>query len=585
MRALMDTSLFMVVSTVFGGLALFLFGMHVMTDGLRAVAGNQMRVLLSHAGDNRWLGSALGMVLGFLVHSSAATVMVVAFVHAGLMSLVASLPAVFGANLGTTLSMQLISIKLGNYATLVIAIGFFLRLFVRNQRTKQVGNALLGFGLIFLGMNVMSDAMFPYRESLRPLLERVNATSMGGMLFGVILSLGITAIIQSSGATIGMCFALIDAQVFTSLEQVYPIVLGAHIGTCATALLGSLGTHIEAKRVAVSHLLFNLCAAGLGLLMVKPFLILMGFTSPSLVRQTANLHTFLALVTTLILLPMPVLFSRLVRWLTPSKREPPEPSYLEPGLLDRPEQAIYAVISELRRVTIVCSRSLRLNADLLVMKYRSRTVQQIRLNEAVINEIKTSMGEYLSRMTLRRLSKRQALMVQHLDRCIVEVERIGDHIDSMCDLSLERRRNPQTLVKPESFEKLFALYEKVDEVLRLVIESLDPEQKDFQKVAEEIFVARNTYMKMSLAYRSDFSDEVAARRETALAGLYYNRYIAIFDRLVKHSKTIALAEQKPAFWIKRRKLEKVVGRQTALVPPDRVDPEGFLERLQSEDYL
>jgi len=92
-------------------------------------------------------------------------------------------------------------------------------------------------------------------------------------------------------------------------------------------------------------------------------------------------------------------------------------------------------------------------------------------------------------------------------------------------------------------------------------------------------------MKMSLAYRSDFSDEVAARRETALAGLYYNRYIAIFDRLVKHSKTIALAEQKPAFWIKRRKLEKVVGRQTALVPPDRVDPEGFLERLQSEDYL
>lgn len=579
----MEGSVFLVVLRVFGGLALFLLGMSLMTEGLRGASGSGLRRLLASAGANRVTGLTLGTVLGLLVHSSAATSMLVAFVNAGLTTLEGAAPAIFGANIGTTLNMQLISFDLGKYAFLAITLGVALRMGGRTERTRQAGNAILGFGMLFLGMSIMSDSIRPYRDTLRPLLMHVDASTVRGMLFGVALSLGITLVIQSSGATIGMCFALTTAGVFTDLAHAYPIVLGAHVGTCATALLASLGTHIEARRTAVAHLLFNIILALCAMPLAAPIQLLMQATSDNVVRQTANLHTFLALAGAVAMTPLSTPFVRLVRLCTPSRRRPPENSHLDPALLPRPEEAIFAAIRELRRVAVVCSRSLRANGQLLLLRYETATIQQIRLNERVIDEIKLAMRDYLQRMTRRYLSRRQAMLVQHLDRCIVEIERIGDHIDYLCDLSLQRRNNPETLVHSESFARLFELFEKAQLVLTLVIESLDPNLPNFQDVARKVLAARDEYVRASIDCKASFDDRVASKEESALAGLYYSRYIAAFDRIVKHAKTIALAEQQPTFWIKRKKLGRIAPDAPKREPVELGDPTDYAARLHAED--
>jgi phosphate:Na+ symporter len=233
--------LFFLIFEVLGGLALFILGMGIMSEGLRTAAGSGLRTLLTKTTANRFAGLALGTLLGFLVHSSAASVMFVGFINAGLMNLAQSVAPMLGTNLGTSLSMQLVSFKLTDYAYVGIVLGLILQMAFPRPRVKCLGKALVGFGLLFLGMKVMSGAVAPHRDLLRQYLAGIDGHALSGRLLGVGLAFALTAIIQSSGATIGMAFALSDAGVFESLWQTYPIVIGAQIGTCATALLGSIG--------------------------------------------------------------------------------------------------------------------------------------------------------------------------------------------------------------------------------------------------------------------------------------------------------------------------------------------------------
>ncbi len=385
---------FMLISAIVGGLALFIFGMNIMADGLRKAAGNHLRTILQRTTDNRFAGVFLGSVLGFLIHSSAATVMLVGFVNAGLTTLAQSVPAMLGANIGTTLSMQMISFKLDRYCFFAIAIGFVIQLMARRRHHKAIGQSIMGFGLLFLGMSTMSGTIKPHREALAPLLASIDGTTLPGMLIGIAVSTLITSIIQSSGATIGMCYALISAGVFTELIQVYPILLGAHIGTCATAMLGSIGTNIEARRTAVSHLLFNILKTIMAASCMRFFLWLIPMTADGLIHQMANLNTAIVLIASLPVLAIPNLYARLVRFIVFSRKPRPQPSHLDNSLLNTPEKAIAACILELRRVSKMAAESLRINGDLFFKPDR-RAVHTIRMNEAVINEIKLSMRSYL----------------------------------------------------------------------------------------------------------------------------------------------------------------------------------------------
>ena len=571
--------LFFLIFEVLGGLALFILGMSIMSDGLRTAAGSGLRILLTKATANRFAGLALGTLLAFLVHSSAASVMFVGFINAGLMNLTQAIAPMLGTNLGTSLSMQLVSFKLTDYAYVGIVFGLILQMAVPRPRIKCLGKALVGFGLLFLGMKVMSGAVAPHRDLLRQYLTGINGQALSGRLLGVGLAFALTAIIQSSGATIGMAFALADAGVFDSLWQTYPIVIGAQIGTCATAILGSIGTGIESRRAAIGNLLTNVNNAVISILLAPLWIPLLEGSSASLVRQTANTHTFLMLQNCLVFMPIVPLYARFLRRIVPSRTPPPEPSFLRPELLATPEQALAACLAELRRVARLAAQSFRLAGETILFSHTTQDVQTIRLNEEAINEIKLAMKDYLSQLTRRRLSKRQAIFLQYIDRSMSALERIGDHIETLCTLSLRRRQFPAGL----SFSLFFQLYEAVWHIFKLLIQSFDPDLEDRASVADRLLAARADYMEGSFITRNHFNEEVSRHAMTPVAGMYFSEYISALDRIVRHARNIALSEKEPQFWIKRSKLGKRVEFSPEPEPYPLVDPHEFRSRLQDED--
>ncbi|MGA0334108.1 MAG: Na/Pi cotransporter family protein [Kiritimatiellia bacterium] len=579
-------SLFFDVFALLGGLGLFLFGMQTLSAGLNGMAGKGMRRLIQRSTRNRVVGITLGSGLGFLVQSSAATVMIVGFVNAGLINLPQAVPVILGANVGTSLSMQLITFKISEYSLMAVSLGVLGQMVLPGPRAKAGGGTLLGFGLLFLGLSTMSGAIAPYRDTLAPYLAMVDGTRWQGALLGVLTAAGITAVIQSSGATIGMCFALIHAGAITQLPGAFPIVIGAGIGTCVTALLGSIGANIQARRAAVSHLLFNITSVAISLLLAPLIYEWVPRLPGDLVHQAANANVIRMLVSATLLLPFTGLLATMVSWMIPAKGELPVPSFLDESLINRPEQALQACIQELQRTAILCERSMVLHAKLLKSLNR-KWILGIVNNEAAVNEIKRSMQQYVGLIAGQKLSKRQRLMLQHLNRCMSYLERMGDHIDRFREITVSRLRKKQILFDEETLAQWFQLYGAALKVLRLTIRSLDPAQKRFQATAKEILDARDAYVKLSLEFRSDFNDRLshAPGKLSPMVGVLLAEYTDGLDRIVRHAKSIALVEGRAEFWIKRKKLNRVSRPAENFEEPDWVDVTDYLDQLLSEDPL
>ncbi|MDR0994022.1 MAG: Na/Pi symporter [Verrucomicrobiota bacterium] len=567
---------------VLGGLSLFIYGMHVMTGSLRQAAGNSLRKILARATRSRLHGVVFGIVVGFLAHSGAATTMLAGFINAGVMTLGQSIAPVFGANIGTSLSMQLVSFHIASYCWVAIGIGFLISALVPSDRWSKLGNALIGFGLLFLGMDTISSGIAPHKEALAPLLEYIRGDTWGWRLVGVGISAMLTALITSSGAMIGLCFALVHAGVFTEFNQAGVIVIGAHIGTCIVPILAALPMRIGAKRAAISHLLFNLLNVAFALL-VWPLLVrLCEWSAPGdLVRQLANLHTFVMVGATLLLLPATKAFTRVLLWLTPSKEPDPAPTFLDDTLLSKPEQALVAVIKELRRMAEVCVDSMMLNGRLILDPTR-KIYRRLISNEEIINEVRRSMEDYLGRLTNNYLSRRQTLFLQHLDRCMKDIERIGDHLTHIGDTSVERNKIAAALLPEDLFRTWFTLFCSAKRVIVLMARSFDPDTASFQNNALDILRARDAYMIQSMDARADFVGAVRDKLITPVGGYFLSRYIEDLDRLVRRAKSIALAERQPDFGIKQRKLKKVAQTALSYTPPSRVNPKEYLAILQKD---
>ena len=356
---------------LFGGLALFLYGMEQMSNGLKKTAGDHIRSILSALTNNRLMGLTVGAFVTMVIQSSSATtVMLVSFVQAQLMTFVQSLGVILGADIGTTITAQLIAFNLTDYALLMIAIGFGIRMFAKKDTGKHIGEVIMGFGILFFGMKLMSDAMKPLRTYV-PFIELLEG--LENPLYGLLVGAIFTALIQSSSAFTGLIIVLAQQGLLT-LDAGIPLIFGANLGTCVTAGLASIGTSREAKRVALAHTMFKIGGILLFVLWIPTFAEIIRNISPTsnsigldklaseTPRQIANAHTLFNVSLAFIFLPFTMLFSKLILFILPRRKVEvgvvPVTWHLDDTAISTPALAIGLAQTEISRMAKISKRML-----------------------------------------------------------------------------------------------------------------------------------------------------------------------------------------------------------------------------------
>jgi phosphate:Na+ symporter len=386
-----------VIFGVLGGLALFLFGMKIMGEGLQKVAGDKIRKILERVTRYPVVAVLLGAVTTAAIQSSSATtVLVVGFVNAGLMTLKQAIGVIMGANIGTTITAQLIAFKLTDYVFLIIAIGFCINFFSKRRVYHYVGQFILGIGILFLGLDVMSNAVVPLRGS--PVFLDFIASFSRYPLLGVLVGIIITCVVQSSAATIGMLIALASQDIIT-FNAAIPVLFGDNIGTCITALLASIGTNLNARRAAVAHVMFNVTGTLIFLILLPWFREFVYFISPSEpARLIANAHTSFNILNTCLFLPFVGAFTKLIEKLLPGTVEIEEkgPIYLDERMFDTPAVALSLATKEIIRMGNIASRSLE-SAMQGFYEKNERFLEATKEDEEIIDELEREITFYLAK--------------------------------------------------------------------------------------------------------------------------------------------------------------------------------------------
>ena len=339
-----------IVISLMGGLGLFLYGMNLMGEGLQKSAGTRLKAIIKLLTSNIFMGVLVGTgVTAVIQSSSATTVMVVGFVNAGIMTLKQAIGVIMGANIGTTVTAQLVSFNLNGMAPVALGIGIVLYLFGKNPKVKHISEILIGFGMLFTGMEFMKDAVEPLRD-YKGFTDMLVSFGQYPIL-GLLLGFGITAIVQSSSASMGMLVAL-AAEGLIPLNAALPILYGQNIGTCVTSLLSSIGANKNAKRAAVIHLIFNVLGTVLFLIFLnKPVVSLVtGMDPGNVARQIANTHTLFNIISVLILLPFNNIIIKMAMRIIPDKAEDEEDiktvKYIDDKMLEIPSIALINTIKE-----------------------------------------------------------------------------------------------------------------------------------------------------------------------------------------------------------------------------------------------
>lgn len=460
--------------TLFGGLALFLFGMDQMAEALKAVAGERMQTILAHLTTNRIMGAVTGaFVTAIIQSSSVTTVLVVGFITAGLMSMSQSVGIIMGANIGTTITAQIVAFKVTKAALLMVAVGFGMLSFSRQEKIKQYGGMLMGLGMIFFGMSVMSDAMSPLR-SYQPFLHLMQ--HMENPLIGILIATLFTALIQSSSATTGIVIVM-AAQGFITLPAGIALAFGANIGTCVTAVLAAIGKPREALRAALVHVLFNVFGVLLWIGFIGYLAQLVTWFSPAHAnlsgvarlaadtpRQIANAHTLFNVANTLVFIGLAGQLARLVEWLVPDR--PLEevlvarPLYLDNALLDTPSLALERVRMEIGHMGERVKEMLQRIMPAILSGDRLTLSEVARIDDEV-DILHRSIIAYLGHISSKSLTEEQTLEFINLMAATNDLENIGDIIETDLAHLGNQRINQGVSISHSTREVLTRLHEVV----------------------------------------------------------------------------------------------------------------------------
>ena len=351
-------SFFLLFTGLFGGMGMFLYGMEMMSDGMKVTAGNSMRTILEKLTSNKYLAVLVGAFVTMVIQSSSATtVMLVSFVNSGLLAFSQALGVILGSNIGSTVTAQIVAFKVTDYALLLIATGSIMSLFSKKETIKNLGLVVLGFGLLFYGMKVMSDTMKPLRSD--PAFNSI-LTSFENPFLGILAGAIFTALVQSSSATTGIVITLASGGSIT-LEAGIPLIFGANIGTCITALLAGLNTSRDAKRVAVAHVTFNVIGVLLFCFWIPTFADIISQTSQNIPRQIANAHTIFNIIASVVFIPFTGFIAKTIIHYFPDKEvdrniEKPAVLHLDDSLVSQPEAAINNAQAEIKGVVGLTER-------------------------------------------------------------------------------------------------------------------------------------------------------------------------------------------------------------------------------------
>lgn len=420
---------------VFGGLGLFIYGMNIMADGLQRSAGNRLRAIIEQLTTNRIMGLIVGTVVTMLIQSSSATtVMVIGFVNAGIMTLSQAVGVIMGANLGTTITGQIIALNLTGMAPVAIAVGVALHTFTKKKKVKSYSEVIIGFGILFTGLGIMGDALKPLSEMpwFANLLLKLNNPVLA-MLTGMVM----TTMVQSSSAAIGILQTL-GAQGLVTLDIAFPVLFGDNIGTTTTALISSIGANITAKRAAMMHFIFNLVGTILFMLVLQgPVKALVVMISPdNMMRQVANAHTFFNLINVMVQLPFANHLVRLVEKIIPgSPEEDGKVSrYLDLRFMQAPSIAVNQVKKEVLHMGEMVLANLNDARDLM-FSGDQELYDSIMAQEQDINKLNREITRYIVDLGSESLTPAEFERLNMFLYIINDLERIGDHVENIAEFT------------------------------------------------------------------------------------------------------------------------------------------------------
>jgi phosphate:Na+ symporter len=482
-----------------GGLGLFLFGMKIMSEGLQKVAGDRMRQILGALTNNRVIGTLVGLsVTAIIQSSSATTVMVVGFVNAGLMSLVQSIGVVLGANIGTTVTAQLIAFNISNFALPAIGIGAGLKLFARSRKWVYAGEILLGFGILFFGLSVMKNTFEPIKGSaeIRHLFLIIGNNHLLGVLIGAL----ITILVQSSSATIGITLALASTGLLT-FDASVALILGENIGTTITANLAAIGTNLAARRTALAHFLFNIIGVAYMLVFFPYFIELVDkITSlggvgpadfvvhtqaqaaalgaaigdkPFIARHIANCHTLFNIINTIIFLPLIGLLAKLTTLLIRGKEEEMEfhLKFIDNRVLNTPPIALGQARSETRRMAQVSLEMLDDTIGFLEDLDEKRLAVLAR-KEEIVDMLQKEITDFLVALSQKSITPETSKDIASMMHIVNDLERVGDHCENLWNLGI-RKKNEKVVFSEVAMNEIRELGEKTKEFLAFMISALE----------------------------------------------------------------------------------------------------------------
>ncbi len=534
---------FSILLSMAGGLGLFLLGMHMMSDAIEKAAGAKLRSILEFFTTNRVTGMIVGVIFTAIIQSSSAcTVMVVSFVNSGLMNLYQAAGVIFGANIGTTVTSQLVSFNLSEYAPVFLLAGAVFVMFCKNQKIVKIAEVVLGFGVLFTGLSSMSSAMSGLREvpAVVDLLQ-----SLKSPIFAILVGTILTAVIQSSSVTVSIVLLMCN-QGLLDLKICLFIILGCNIGACASAMLASLAGKKDAKRAAMIHFLFNVIGTIIVYLIFKlamPFVLelLHAVSGDNLGRCVANAHTMVKIFQVIILLPFAGWIVKLTYLFIPGEdkkvnyRESYQLKYIGDTVVFNPATAVVDVMKEVERMANLADENLNRAMNGLITLDED-DISEVYEVEKNINFLNKSITNYLVKINQTTLPIEDLKSLGAMFHVVNDIERIGDHAENVADAA-KRRKELNLSFSKEAIQEMGEMMNMVNSIIRFSIDTLhNPSDEHL----EDINRLESAVDEKERILQQAHVDRLTKNECTPEAGMLFSDVVSGLERVADHATNIVV---------------------------------------------